>query len=72
MTPVGLLHRTELTEANDKLLAVQECYISVCREKDELEERGRNRAEEENLIQEKEVANPKSTCLLMTNYANMN
>ncbi|CAG05544.1 unnamed protein product, partial [Tetraodon nigroviridis] len=50
------VHRlqTELTEANDKLLAVQECYISVCREKDELEERGRNRAEEENLIQEKE------------------
>lgn len=49
-----LLHRTELSEANDKLLAVQECYISVCREKDMLEERMR-RAEEENSTKEKEV-----------------
>lgn len=36
-----------------------------------LEERIRNRAEEENLIKEKEVkVSLKSTCLLSTSYAN--
>lgn len=35
-----------------------------------LEERIRNRAEEGNLIKEKEVVSLKSTCLLSTNYAN--
>lgn len=44
-----------MSEAKDKLLAVQECYISVCREKDMLEEQIHNRAEEEDLIKEKEV-----------------
>ncbi|XP_037623199.1 centrosomal protein of 152 kDa isoform X1 [Sebastes umbrosus] len=29
--------QTQLSEANDKMLAVQECYISVCQEKDMLE-----------------------------------
>ncbi|KAL6106570.1 cep152 [Pungitius sinensis] len=28
--------QTQLSEANDKMLAVQECYISVCKEKDML------------------------------------
>uniref|UniRef100_A0A3Q4GL71 Centrosomal protein 152 n=1 Tax=Neolamprologus brichardi TaxID=32507 RepID=A0A3Q4GL71_NEOBR len=30
--------QSQLSEANDKMLAVQECYISVCKEKDLLEE----------------------------------
>lgn len=34
----------------------------MCREKDELEEQIRSRAEEENLIKEKEVVTLKSTC----------
>lgn len=55
MIPSSPLYRTELSEANDKLLAVQECYISVCREKDTLEERIRNSEQEENLMKEKEV-----------------
>ncbi|XP_029697568.1 centrosomal protein of 152 kDa isoform X4 [Takifugu rubripes] len=47
--------QTELSEANDKLLAVQECYLSVCREKDALEERVRAREQqEEKLVKEKE------------------
>ncbi|XP_031138541.1 centrosomal protein of 152 kDa isoform X1 [Sander lucioperca] len=29
--------QTQLSEANDKMLAVQECYLSVCKEKDMLE-----------------------------------
>lgn len=56
MTAWSPLHRTELSEANDKLLAVQECYLSVCREKDALEERVRAREQqEEKLVKEKEV-----------------
>ncbi|XP_069564262.1 centrosomal protein of 152 kDa [Brachyistius frenatus] len=35
--------QTQLSEANDKMLAVQECYISVCKEKDLLEVRTHNR-----------------------------
>lgn len=50
-----LHHRTQLFEANDKMLAVQECYLSVCKEKDSLEEHMRNREKEEALIKEKEV-----------------
>ncbi|KAG7522341.1 hypothetical protein JOB18_020075 [Solea senegalensis] len=46
--------QTQLSEANDKLLAVQECYISVCKEKDMLEERTQNKDEEEALIRENE------------------
>uniref|UniRef100_A0A3Q4BDL0 Uncharacterized protein n=1 Tax=Mola mola TaxID=94237 RepID=A0A3Q4BDL0_MOLML len=34
--------QAQLSEANDKMLAVQECYISVCKEKDTLEESIRN------------------------------
>lgn len=37
------------------MLAVQECYLSVCKEKDSLEEHMRNREKEEALIKEKEV-----------------
>lgn len=56
MTACSPLHRTELSEANDKLLAVQECYISVCREKDTLEERiHTSEQREEQLVKEKEV-----------------
>lgn len=56
VTPWSPLDRAEVSEANDKLLAVQECYISVCREKDALEERLRSREQqEEDLTKEKEV-----------------
>lgn len=37
------------------MLAVQECYISVCKEKDMLEECIRNREKEETLIRQNEV-----------------
>nr|XP_019934625.1 PREDICTED: centrosomal protein of 152 kDa [Paralichthys olivaceus] len=49
-----LLLQTQLCEANDKMLGVQECYISVCKEKDTLEERMHNREKEEALIRENE------------------
>uniref|UniRef100_A0A3P8U9J8 Centrosomal protein 152 n=1 Tax=Amphiprion percula TaxID=161767 RepID=A0A3P8U9J8_AMPPE len=44
--------QTQLSEANDKVLAVQECYISVCKEKDLLEESIRNKEKEEAEIRE--------------------
>ncbi|XP_030587523.1 centrosomal protein of 152 kDa isoform X2 [Archocentrus centrarchus] len=44
--------QTQLSEANDKMLAVQECYISVCKEKDLLEESIRSREKEEVFIRE--------------------
>lgn len=44
-----------MSEANDKMLAVQECYISVCKEKDTLEQSFRNREKEEALNRENEV-----------------
>uniref|UniRef100_A0A3B4X9K2 Centrosomal protein 152 n=1 Tax=Seriola lalandi dorsalis TaxID=1841481 RepID=A0A3B4X9K2_SERLL len=46
--------QTQLSEVNDKMLAVQECYISVCKEKDMLEERIRDGEKEEALIRENE------------------
>uniref|UniRef100_UPI0037E7B76E centrosomal protein of 152 kDa n=1 Tax=Semicossyphus pulcher TaxID=241346 RepID=UPI0037E7B76E len=46
--------QNQLSEANDRMLAVQECYISVCKEKDMLEESVRNREKEEALIRDKE------------------
>ncbi|CAK6961563.1 centrosomal protein of 152 kDa [Scomber scombrus] len=46
--------QTQLSEANDKMLAVQECYISICKEKDLLEERIRDREKEEALMRENE------------------
>ncbi|KAF0040975.1 hypothetical protein F2P81_006873 [Scophthalmus maximus] len=45
--------QTHLSEANDKMLAVQECYLSVCKEKDMLEERMDNRQKE--VIRENEM-----------------
>lgn len=47
LKPKRLYLRAQLSEANDKMLAVQECYISVCTEKDMLEQREHSRAEEE-------------------------
>uniref|UniRef100_A0A8C3G0G9 Centrosomal protein 152 n=1 Tax=Cyclopterus lumpus TaxID=8103 RepID=A0A8C3G0G9_CYCLU len=44
--------QTKLSEANDKMLAVQECYISVCKEKDTIDK-------EEAVIRVNEVYNPK-------------
>ncbi|XP_034032122.1 centrosomal protein of 152 kDa isoform X2 [Thalassophryne amazonica] len=35
--------QTHLSEVSDKMLAVQECYIAVCKEKDMIEESIRNR-----------------------------
>ncbi|XP_029991421.1 centrosomal protein of 152 kDa isoform X2 [Sphaeramia orbicularis] len=46
--------QTQLSEVNDKMLAVQECYISVCKEKDMLEESLRSRKEEEASVSENE------------------
>ena len=54
------LYRTQLSEAKDKMLAVQECYISVCREKNMLEDRIHNREKEEILSKENEVSNKRS------------
>lgn len=42
------------------MLAVQECYISVCKEKDTLEQREHSRAQEEARIKESEVCSKPS------------
>ncbi|KAM4618221.1 centrosomal protein of 152 kDa [Polymixia lowei] len=47
--------QTQLSEANDKMIAVQECYISVCKEKDMLEESLRSREQEDALTRENEL-----------------
>ncbi|XP_029378778.1 centrosomal protein of 152 kDa isoform X2 [Echeneis naucrates] len=44
----------QLSEVNNKMFAVQECYISVCKEKDMLEERIQNKEKEMVFIKEKE------------------
>ncbi|KAI3371197.1 hypothetical protein L3Q82_023834, partial [Scortum barcoo] len=46
--------QTQLSEVHDKMLTVQECYISVCKEKDVLEESIRSREGEVALIRENE------------------
>ncbi|XP_068170223.1 centrosomal protein of 152 kDa isoform X2 [Antennarius striatus] len=46
--------QSKLSEVNDKMLAVQECYISVCKEKNLLDERVQNQEKEEALIRETE------------------
>uniref|UniRef100_UPI003AABA4B4 centrosomal protein of 152 kDa n=1 Tax=Centroberyx gerrardi TaxID=166262 RepID=UPI003AABA4B4 len=46
--------QTQLSEANDKMMAVQECYIAVCKEKDMLEESQRGREREEASMREDE------------------
>uniref|UniRef100_A0A1A8MQ18 Centrosomal protein 152kDa n=1 Tax=Nothobranchius pienaari TaxID=704102 RepID=A0A1A8MQ18_9TELE len=42
--------QNQLSEVSDKMLAVQECYISVCKEKSLLEETVHNREKEETSI----------------------
>ncbi|XP_072291246.1 centrosomal protein of 152 kDa isoform X2 [Eucyclogobius newberryi] len=44
--------QTQLSDAHDKMSAVQECYISVCKEKDTLEESIRNKDNEEATLTE--------------------
>ncbi|KAM3870559.1 centrosomal protein of 152 kDa [Diretmus argenteus] len=46
--------QTQLSEANDKMIAVQECYISVCKEKDTLEEGIRGKERDEASMRENE------------------
>uniref|UniRef100_A0A3Q3QF28 CEP152 CEP63 binding coiled coil domain-containing protein n=1 Tax=Monopterus albus TaxID=43700 RepID=A0A3Q3QF28_MONAL len=55
---------TQLSEASDKVLAVQECYISVCQEKDMLENRICNSETEEaeEARQEKHRETAEATC----------
>ncbi|XP_051917384.1 centrosomal protein of 152 kDa isoform X2 [Hippocampus zosterae] len=45
---------TQLSEASDNVLAVQKCYISVCKEKEMLEESIKNAAREDALRKESE------------------
>uniref|UniRef100_A0A8C6U528 Uncharacterized protein n=1 Tax=Neogobius melanostomus TaxID=47308 RepID=A0A8C6U528_9GOBI len=44
--------QTRLSEAHEKMSAVQECYICICKEKDALEESIRNRDNEEAAFKE--------------------
>ncbi|XP_051546188.1 centrosomal protein of 152 kDa-like isoform X2 [Myxocyprinus asiaticus] len=46
---------SKLTDLSQEMLAVQECYISVCKEKDKLEENLQNKLEEERRLREKEL-----------------
>ncbi|XP_056138433.1 centrosomal protein of 152 kDa [Lampris incognitus] len=46
---------TQLSEASDKMVAVQECYIAVCKEKDMLDERLHRGEKEEALMKENEM-----------------
>uniref|UniRef100_A0A665WW60 Centrosomal protein 152 n=1 Tax=Echeneis naucrates TaxID=173247 RepID=A0A665WW60_ECHNA len=48
------IREIQLSEVNNKMFAVQECYISVCKEKDMLEERIQNKEKEMVFIKEKE------------------
>ncbi|XP_077372294.1 centrosomal protein of 152 kDa isoform X2 [Festucalex cinctus] len=52
---------TQLSEASDKVLAVQECYISVCKEKEILEESIRNIARDDALRKENEKSEESGT-----------
>uniref|UniRef100_A0A3P8XHP4 CEP152 CEP63 binding coiled coil domain-containing protein n=1 Tax=Esox lucius TaxID=8010 RepID=A0A3P8XHP4_ESOLU len=49
------LLQAKVTEVNEEMLAVQECYISVCKEKDRLEENLRATKVEEEKRRENEV-----------------
>ncbi|KAJ3596388.1 hypothetical protein NHX12_002795 [Muraenolepis orangiensis] len=55
-------HQAHLAEANDKLIGVQECYISVCKEKDSLEGRLGSSAEDA-FTREKKIKEESSTTL---------
>ncbi|XP_051975841.1 centrosomal protein of 152 kDa-like [Xyrauchen texanus] len=46
---------SKLSDLSQEMLAVQECYISVCKEKDMLEENLQNKFEEERRLLEKEL-----------------
>ncbi|XP_032378967.1 centrosomal protein of 152 kDa isoform X2 [Etheostoma spectabile] len=49
--------QTQLSEANDKMLAVQECYVSICKEKDMLEkEQTLSRVNEQKMKEESDTA----------------
>lgn len=52
----GSIHRSKLADLSQEVLAVQECYISVCKEKDKLEENLQNKLEEEKRLKEIEVS----------------
>ncbi|CAN9499120.1 unnamed protein product [Ophioblennius macclurei] len=47
-----LLLQTQLSEVNDKMLGVQECYLAICNEKNVLEESIRKREQEEAAIRD--------------------
>lgn len=49
------LYRSKLSDLSQEVLAVQECYISVCKEKDKLEENLQNRIDEERNLKDSEV-----------------
>ncbi|KAG9337037.1 hypothetical protein JZ751_029896 [Albula glossodonta] len=46
---------SQLAEVSKEMLGVQECYITVCREKDSLEEKLRSKMEEERRSREEEL-----------------
>ncbi|XP_077067282.1 centrosomal protein of 152 kDa isoform X2 [Siphateles boraxobius] len=47
--------QSKLADLNQEVLAVQECYISVCKEKDKLEENLKSKLEEEKRLKEIEL-----------------
>lgn len=49
------IHRSKLANLSQELLAVQECYISVCKEKDKVEENLQSRIDEERKLKDSEV-----------------
>ncbi|KAL6474318.1 hypothetical protein MHYP_G00178790 [Metynnis hypsauchen] len=52
---------SKLAELSQEVLAVQECYISVCKEKDKLEENLQSRVVEEKKLREKELRRREAT-----------
>ncbi|XP_029953130.1 centrosomal protein of 152 kDa isoform X2 [Salarias fasciatus] len=50
------LLQTQLSEVNDKMLGVQECYLAICNEKNMLEESIRKREQEEAAIRDQASA----------------
>ncbi|XP_036432002.1 centrosomal protein of 152 kDa [Colossoma macropomum] len=52
---------SKLAELSQEVLAVQECYISVCKEKDKLEENLQSRIVEEKKLREKELRRREET-----------
>lgn len=58
MTITISIHRSKLADLSQEMLGVQECYISVCKEKDKLEENLKSRLEEERRLRNNEVLYP--------------